>query len=207
MAPLEVGTRAAYGRVTFFRGGGVKGVTTLKYRSGFAFGIFTQYRLSAMERIHVGVQPELLFARRGAEAEYEDLIIGAWQLSYLELPILGRALFPLSGPVEPYVVAGPRFGVLLSSESIDFNGNVRDESDATNTFDFGFSAGAGVVVHVGSRVMLTIEGRYDQSLMNRIDSRVDTTADQRHRAFFLLLGVSMGVGGAAPASANASHAP
>jgi opacity protein-like surface antigen len=205
---LELGARATYGQVTLFRGSDIQSNTTLEYRNGFAFGISARRALHRAARMHFGVESDLLFVRRGAEVESAGVIINTFQLSYLEIPVLGRALLPLSGPVEPYIVAGPRFGLLLSSESIDFNGNVRDESDATHTFDFGFSAGAGAAVQVGSRTTLTIEGRYDQSLMNRIDFHSEeVTNDQRHRAFFLLLGVSMGIGGAAAASAKASHAP
>jgi opacity protein-like surface antigen len=200
--PLEIGARGAYSQVTFFRGGGVEGVTNLKYRSGFAFGISTQYWLHAKDFMQFGIQPELLFVRRGAEAEYEGLVVGVFQLSYLEVPVLGRVLFPLSGPVSPYIVAGPRLGLLLSAETTDANGNVRDSSDSTNTFDFGFSAGAGAVFQVSSRVMLSLEGRYDQSLMNRLDFEgEEVTNDQRHRAFFLMLGVSMGVGSPARTAA------
>lgn len=203
---LVLGATGAYGRVTFFRGSDVQGIAKLRSRNGFAFGISSQYRLYATGPVQLGVHSELLYTRRGVRVEYEGSDSG-YRLDYLELPILGRTLFSLSGPIQPYIVVGPRIGLLLSAERIDANGNVQDDSDSTNTFDLGFNAGAGAVFHASSHVMLSIEARYDQSLMNRIDSRVDTTADQRHRAFFLLLGVSMGVGGAAPASANASHAP
>jgi opacity protein-like surface antigen len=198
-----LGVTGAYSRVTFFRGSGVEGVAKLRSRNSFAFGINSHYRLYATDRIQFGVQPELLYARRGVRVEYAGSNSG-YQLDYLELPLLGRILLLTSGAVQPYVAVGPRFGLLLSAERTDANGSVRDESDDTNTFDLGFSAGAGALIHVGSRVMISIEGRYDQSLMNRIDDNVDTTADQRHRAFFLMLGVSMGIGGPAPASADAS---
>lgn len=197
---FEVGPKAAYSRVTFFRGSGVQGSGKLRSKNSFAAGLSSHHRLYATEAMQLGIQPELFFVRRGAKGEYEDRIIGTWQLSYIELPVLARMLFPLSGAVEPYVVAGPRLGVLLSAESTDVNGNVRDESDGTNFFDFGFSAGAGALFHAGSHVTLSLEGRYDQSLMNRIDS-VETTADQRHRAFFLMLGLSMGIGSTTRTSA------
>jgi opacity protein-like surface antigen len=194
-SPFEVGATAAYSRVTFFRGSGFQGAGKLRSRNSFATGLFSHYRLHVTERMHLGIQPELLFVRRGAKGEYEGVILGSWQLNYIELPVLGRVLFPLSGPVSPYIVAGPRLGLLVSAETTDANGNVQDSSDETNTFDVGFSAGVGALIQVGSRVMLTIEGRYDQSLMNRLDfDGEEVTNDQRHRAFFLMLGVSMGIG-------------
>lgn len=206
--PLELGARAAYGQVTLFRGSGIQGNTDLQYRSSFAFGISAYRRIYDAERMHFGAQVDLLFARRGAEVESAGVIINTFQLGYAELPIMGRALLALDGPVSPYVVAGPRFGLLLSAESIDVNGNIRDETDGTNKLDFGFSAGVGALVHIDSRVTLTIEGRYDQSLMNRLDfDGEEVTNDQRHRAFFLMLGVSMGIGSPARASAAASPAP
>jgi opacity protein-like surface antigen len=192
---FDLGTKAAYGRVNFFRGSGIQGETDLKYRSGFAFGVTSHSRLHRTGRIHFGVQPELLFVRRGAEAEYEGVILGTFRLSYLELPVFGRALFSLSNAVSPYIIAGPRFGLLLSATNTNAFGNERDESDGTNTLDFGFSVGAGALIHIGSRTILTIESRYDQSLMNRLDfDGEEVTNDQRHRAFFLMLGVSMGIG-------------
>jgi opacity protein-like surface antigen len=195
---LELGARTAYGQVTLFRGSGIQGNTNLQYRSGFAFGISSYLRLRSVDLVHLGAQADLLFVRRGAEVESAGAIINTFQLSYVELPVLGRVSLGLAGPVSPYVVVGPRFGLLLSAESIDVNGNVRDESDGTNTVDVGFSAGAGALIYVGSRMMLTIEGRYDQSLMNRLDfDGGEVTNDQRHRAFFLMLGVSMGLGSAA----------
>jgi opacity protein-like surface antigen len=191
---VEVGARAAYSRITFFRGSGVQGSGKLRSKNGFAGGLSSHYELHATETVRLGVQAEILFAQRGAKGEYEGRIIGDWQLNYLELPVLGRFLLPVSSAFGPYIVAGPRFGLLLSAESTDVNGNARDESDGTNKFDVGFSVGAGALFHAGSRMVLSLEGRYDQSLMNRIDDSVDTTADQRHRAFFLMLGVSMGIG-------------
>lgn len=190
---FELGVTGAYGRVTFFRGNGIEGAGQLRSKNGFAFGLFARYPFFTADRIHLGVHSDLLFVRRGVRYEYQGDALGSDQLSYLELPVLMRVLLPRLRPVAPYVVVGPRLGLLLSAESTDVNGNVQDESDQTNTLDVGFSAGAGALIHVGSRVMLSIEGRYDQSLMNRIDDS-DTMADQRHRAFFLMLGASMGIG-------------
>ena len=203
---FELGAKGGYALVTFFRGTGVQGSSQLRARNSFLVGASSQYRMYATDRVNLGVEADLLFIRRGAEAEYDGHVDTSWQLSYFELPVLVRVLLPLSGWVDPYIAAGPRLGFLLSAKSTDTNGNVRDEADGTSTLDVGFSAGAGALIHTGSRVMLSLEGRYDQSFMNRIDS-VDTTADQRHRAFFLMLGVSMGIGGRAPASADASPAP
>ena len=205
--PFEVGAKAAYSRITFFRGSGIQGAGKLRSRNSFAAGLSSHYRLHTTKRVHLGVQPELLFVRRGADGELDGRIVAAWHLSYLEVPALGRVSFPLSGSVSPYIVAGPRFGLLLSAETTDVNGNVQDGSDSTNTFDFGFSAGAGAVFHVGSGIMVSIDGRYDQSLLNRIKLSTDeVTNDQRHRAFFLMLGVSMGIGAPAPAvAASLAH--
>lgn len=192
---FEIGARGAYSRVTFFRGSGIQGAGKLRSKNSFALGLASHYRLHAAELVQVGLQPELLFVRRGADGELNDRIVAKWRLSYLEFPILGRVLFPLTRSVSPYIVAGPRLGFLLSAESTDVNGYVRDESSYTNTFDFGFSAGAGALIQVGSRVMVTIEGRYDQSLMNHLDfNGEEVTNDQRHRAFFMMLGISMGIG-------------
>lgn len=208
VSPFELGARGAYSRVTLFRGSDSQGAGKLRSRNSFAAGLSSYYGLHATEWVYLGAQPELLFVRRGAEAEYEGLVVGIFQHSYLELPILGHVRFPLSGTVSPYIVAGPRLGLLLRAETTDANGNVRDSSDSTSSFDVGFSAGAGALIHVSSRVMLTIEGRYDQSLTNRLKPDGEEGAnDQRHRAFFLMLGVSMGIGDPAPASADASPAP
>ena len=199
--PVDLGITGGYGRVTFFRGNGIEGAGKLRSKDGFAFGISGHYRLHTADQMNLGIHSELLFVRRGVRYEYQGDDLGADRLSYLEFPALMRVEIPSVRPLMPYVVVGPRFGLLMSAESTDANGSVRDESDQTNRLDIGFSAGAGALIHVGSRMMLSLEGRYDQSLMNRIDDSVDTTADQRHRAFFLMLGVSMGVG--APTAAPA----
>lgn len=206
--PFDLGVTAAYGRVTFFRGSGIEGAGKLRSKDGFAFGISAHYRLHTADPIRFGIHSDLLFVRRGVRYEYQGDDLGSDQLSYLEIPVLVRVRIPPFRPVAPYIVVGPRFGLLLSAESTDANGNVQDESDQTNTLDVGFSAGAGALIQVGSRMMFTIEGRYDQSLMNRLDfDGEEVTNDQRHRAFFLIFGVSMGIKGAAPASADASPAP
>lgn len=192
---LEIGAKAAYGHVTFFRGGGIQGVSTLKYRSGFAIGLFCHHAILATERLNLGVQPELLFVRRGAELEYQGAIVDTVVLDYLDVPVLARAFYPISDSINPYIIAGPRFGVLLGGTSKDVNGTVRDRSDSTNSFDIGITAGVGALIPVGTRFVLTLEGRYDQSLVNSVKaSGEEVTNDQRHRAFFLMLGVSMGIG-------------
>jgi hypothetical protein len=193
--PFEVGATGAYSRVTFFRGSGIEGAGKLRSKNSFAVGLSSHYRLHAAELVHLGVRPEVLFVRRGADGELNGRIVADWRLSYLEFPILGRVLFPVTRSVSPYLLAGPRIGLLLSAESTDVNGFLRDESGYTNTFDFGFSAGLGAVFRVGSRFMLSVDARYDQSLINRIKPEgEEVTNDQRHRAFFLMFGFSMGLG-------------
>lgn len=191
---VELGAKGGYALVTLYRGNGVQGSSQIRARNSFLAGVSSLLTMYVTDQVQLGAQAELLMVRRGAEAEANGLVVTSYDFNYLELPAMGRVKLPVSSWIEPYAVVGPRFGFLLRVESTDINGNVRDESDGTNKFDLGISAGLGALFHVGSRTMLSLEARYDQSVMNRIDASVETSADQRHRAFFLIFGASIGVG-------------
>src|SRR5512137_1563595 len=80
-------------------------VPDFKNETGMVQGIFVNFKLGP-----VSIQPEVLYSRRGASwDEYADVdvtVTGRILLDYLELPILVKYGF-LSGPVKPFLFAGP----------------------------------------------------------------------------------------------------
>src|SRR5512134_3546851 len=101
---------------------GVKGGVSLSHvnadlfdtdnRTGFVGGVYGTFDLSPM----FGVQPELLYVRKGAELFTTDVTIGGitfgsvgtrLDVDYIEIPVLLRLSAPSPGPIDLRLLAGP----------------------------------------------------------------------------------------------------
>ena len=100
-------------------------------RTGFHAGGYLTLNVSD----NFGIQPELLFSRKGAES------VGDPQsLNYLSVPVLAKFQ-----PIELINLhAGPQFGLLLSAEFDDL-----DVKEAYKDLDFGLAFGGGVDLPFG----------------------------------------------------------
>jgi len=113
---------------------------------------------------HLALRVEPMFLQKrgydktGVEAELK--------LAYLELPLLLTA--SIGSSVRPYLLCGPTFGYLISSEiEIDL-GTVLIETgiqELIRRIDWGITAGCGVV-YPARRCSILVEGRYTWGISN-----------------------------------------
>lgn len=196
---LMVEWKGLFGAATFYRESGSNAVS-YRYRLSYGAGFAAYLKLYQKRWGHLGVQPEFLWVRRATRTEFDNGVLGSrYRLDSLELPFLARASYSLSDRAALYAVGGPRLGYQLDAKRTDINGNVQDLNDLRKV-ELGASIGVGGAIDLTPRFSLILEGRYDQGLFDIADA--DEEVDLRHRAFLLMLGVSMGVGSPPRASAR-----
>jgi hypothetical protein len=78
-------------------------------RTGFAGGLIAVLPVTAS----FAVQPELMFTRKGANADSGGFSSTA-KIDYIELPVLARFALPVSGRLKPFVYGGPGFAYRTS---------------------------------------------------------------------------------------------
>jgi len=147
-------------------------------------GAFVTFRLTR----HLAIQPEALYARKGAREGAAEEILSFTEterLTYLAVPVFARLSFASEGRVRPYVLAGPEFGFrLAATETGEIAGAEAGSDDVSENFrrtDIGVALGAGVEVR-----RFLVEGRYTMGLTN-IDATGLTTV--KNRVFAILAGV------------------
>jgi hypothetical protein len=181
---------------------GVKGGVSLSHvnadlfntdnRAGFVGGVYGAFDLSPM----IGVQPELLFVRKGAKLFSTDVTIGGitfgsvgstLDVDYIEIPVLLR-LSPLdSGPIELRLLAGPVASIKMD-EKISTTGliGISLNSDQVKSSDFGLAVGGAAAIQNGS-LNVVAEGRYTFGFSNISD--LPFGGDVKNGAFYATLGL------------------
>lgn len=127
---------------------------SLGTRTGFGFGGVLDFSFAGGVGIHV----EPMYLQKGTKATYTggetDL-----KVNYIEIPAMLTYTFDTgAGQVEPYVMAGPTFGIRLSATSTTNNVDT-DIKSTTKSTDFGATFGAGARLPVGMN-SLFLEARY-----------------------------------------------
>lgn len=156
-------------------------------RTAFVGGAFGQFDLSK----NLGIRFEGLYFMKGATAE-AGAFDGAFELDYIEFPVLLVGQAPVSKAVTLNAFAGPSFSINTSANaSVDFGGfeysdNIgQDISD----FDIGLTFGAGATFAAGS-VMIVLDGRYDLGLMTFDDGlQSGNELDLKNQAWAFMAGV------------------
>jgi opacity protein-like surface antigen len=128
-------------------------------RTGFLGGAFAEARLSDV----FSVQFEALYTQKGFEVSSPSGK-ATYRLDYLEFPLTAKATFG-SGPLRPYLFAGPNVGIRLSADAETESGS-GDFQDATRTTDIAVDLGAGVSYRLSGGTALLLEGRYSVGLVN-----------------------------------------
>ena len=128
-------------------------------RTGFLGGAFAEARLSDV----FSVQFEAFYTQKGFEVS-SAAGKATYRLDYLEFPLTAKATFG-SGPLRPYLFAGPNVGYRLSAD-VDTGSSSADFRDATRTTDIGVDLGAGVSYRLSRGTGLLLEGRYSVGLVN-----------------------------------------
>jgi hypothetical protein len=147
-----------------------------KNRTGVVAGGFIDIGLT--ERI--SVQPEVLFAQKGAKADFDegDLKI---KLDFVEIPVLLKVNFS-GATVRPFVVVGPGFGFRTTAKQ-EFAGQEEDFKDDTESIDV--SAIVGIGVQVGPAM---VEARYDFGFRDLSKDEIEA----RTRTFSIVAGIGFG---------------
>jgi hypothetical protein len=201
---LVPGTAAAEGAIGFFGGlnrsnlsGDALPKTSYTPRLGAAAGALGEFNLT--EDVRLSFQP--MFIQRGSgiafsvpnqKEERDSLDL---RLNYITLPVLVKII---SGNEKTYATGGLNLGYLVSAE-ITGGGEDQDMSDALNRIDLAADFGFGVMLPIGSP-LLTMELRYEQSMLNIANPEADSSGDVlpvrfRSTNFVFLVGLLFPLGG------------
>lgn len=181
MCVLMLATVAAFAASPLFAEGaqfGIKGGLNLanvigddapdnaSMKIGFVGGAFMSYNFTEI----FAIQPEVLFSMKGAKGDNDLGDEESWKLNYLEIPVLFRVNLPTDGKMDPFLCAGPAFGILMSAKAEDL-----DVKDDMKTMDIGVVAAGGIGYQMESGT-LSFEVRYEvgmTSVFNYDDAQLD----------------------------------
>ena len=147
---------------TTFEGDLAAGATTWSRRTGFAAGG------SMGVKLRYGFTPalELTYVRMGASTRVIFLNVPATMqsnLTYLTATALLQYRLYSGGYVNPRVFAGPALSytaaATITVRARDGLGALSEQDDSIEGSDFGFTAGGGIDMEIGSQI-LTLEMRY-----------------------------------------------
>jgi hypothetical protein len=194
---------AAHAQIVF----GVKGGVSLSHvnadlfdtdnRTGFVGGVYGAFDLSPM----FGLQPELLYVRKGAKLFSTDVTIGGTtfgsvgstlDVDYLEIPVLLRLSAPSPGPVDLRLLAGP-VAAFKVDEKLSTTGliGLSLDSDQVKTSDFGLAVGGAAAIQNGD-LKVVAEGRYTFGFSDISD--LPFGGDVKNGAFYATLGLEFALG-------------
>ena len=137
--------------------------------TGFGFGGVLNFGFAGFD---IQVEPMYLmggvkYSANGQEAKSK--------INFFSIPAMIIYTFPTAATqVEPYVMAGPVFGITLSSKYVDPNGTETDVKSTTSGTDFGATFGAGVKIPVGMNKVF-VEARYSLGFKNLNSDPTDNT--------------------------------
>ncbi len=128
-------------------------------RTGFLGGGVLQARFSEL----FSVRLEAFYTQKGFEVS-SAAGRATYRLDYVELPLTAALTFG-SGPLRPYVFAGPNVGFRLSA-NVETASGTADFQDQTRATDIALDAGAGLHYRLKGGTGLLLEGRYSVGLVN-----------------------------------------
>jgi hypothetical protein len=147
---------------------------------------------SAIPQIELSVMPKLEYAPRGVRQSFSDLdatgshfVDAGTRLHYLSIPVFAKARYSFDeSPLALYVMGGPRFDLMIESESGTFDfADGRLSSNLDERYEratLGLSGGIGLQIAVSERIAFTLEVRRHRDVTTPVDeggtSPVDRTA-------------------------------
>jgi hypothetical protein len=161
-------------------------------RLGIIVGGSLAFHVSPM----FSIQPELLYAMKGAEFSDPDFS-ATFKHDYLEIPVLARLMIP-TGPgssFRPSLFAGPALGIELScdlegeDEGVTVSASCSDFGIDTKTTDFGLVFGGELGLDRGG-MRIGLEARYNLGLTSILD--VDGAGDIKNRAISIMATIAFG---------------
>ncbi|MGB9907229.1 MAG: porin family protein [Candidatus Saccharicenans sp.] len=167
-----------------------------KYLQGYCFGAFLSLNFGP-----IGFQPEILYSRRGMEAQMlldpsdpASLAEAKVMLDYIEIPLLVRLNVIPAGPVKLYIFGGPSYGFLQKAKTrITFMG-MSEEEDIKDDFKSNSLAavgGLGLDIKIPLLFKITADARYHYGLSNILAEGSSVPTDKaRNSGFSILLGIA-----------------
>lgn len=169
---------------------------TKKYLQGYCYGAFLSLNLGP-----IGLQPEILFSRRGMESEIlldpsdpASLARAVARLDYIEIPLLVRLNIIPAGPLKLYIFGGPSYGFLQKAKTqITYMGTTEeiDIKDDLKNNSLAAVGGLGLDIKLPMLFKVTADARYHYSLSNILSEDSSVPTDKaRNTGFSILLGIA-----------------
>ena len=166
-------------------------ITSADNRTGFLGGIFVTFHLTNT----FAIQPEAIYSQRGASDNSDPDFDATFKLDYIDVPVLLRFDIPVVGPIRPFFVAGPSFGLQVkcaigvegqgASASVDCDqiGQDSDIQFENKTFDLSGVVGAGLDFRLGGHTLM-VGARYQHGF-----SDVVKDASVKNRTWSVVAGL------------------
>lgn len=112
------------------------------------------------------------------------------EFDYIEIPVLGKFSLPVNPVFEPYIIAGPSLGFMVSAERIRADGRRLDLDGRTSSADLAFILGGGMETRIGNTILYG-QARGSLSLGNTFKSeqRFERTDRFKHQYISLEAGI------------------
>jgi hypothetical protein len=180
-----VGIKAGYS-LSKFSVVSVDPVPTFDYLKFYTGGIFFDIKLG-----FVSVQPEILYARMGANIESDTTRL-EYRLEYIQAPVLLKLNIVPVGPIRPFLYAGGYGSYLYKASGITWidgvmDGDPVDLKDTYQKYDYGVVGGGGLAFKLPG-ISISIEGRYNYGLMNILKDPAEGEAT-KNRSIMALVGI------------------
>lgn len=166
-----------------------------KYLKSYCFGAFMTVNLGP-----IGFQPEILYSRRGIEAQMlldpadpSSLAATKAMLDYIEIPLLVRLNVIPAGPVKLYIFGGPSYGFLQKARvRITYMGTSQEEDIKSDFKKQSLAAvgGLGLDIKIPLLFKITADARYHYGLSNILSENTTIPTDKaRNSGFSVMLGI------------------
>lgn len=166
-----------------------------KYLQSYCFGAFLSLNFGP-----IGIQPEVLYSRRGMEAQVlldpsdpASLAQARMTLDYIEIPLLVRLNIIPAGPVKFYVFGGPSYGFLQKAKVRLTYMGMSEEEDIKDDFKnkaLAAVGGLGLDIKIPLLFKVSVDARYHYGLGNILSEGSSVPTDKaRNTGFSVLLGI------------------
>lgn len=158
-------------------------ITSADNRTGFLAGVFLTFHLTNT----FAIQPEAVYSQRGASDNSDPNFDATFKMDYIDIPVLLRYDIPVVGPIRPFFVAGPSFGLqvkcaigiegqgLNASVACDQIGQDSEIQFRNKTFDLSGILGAGLDFRLGGQTLM-VGARYQHGFSDVVE---DASAKSR----------------------------
>jgi hypothetical protein len=138
----------------------------------------------------VGIQPEILYSRRGTMWQVDADNKIEYMLDYIEVPVLVKFSILPAGPVRPVIFAGPSFGYLLNAKgrlTTPDGTTVEDLDEMFEKTAWAAVFGGGLEFKLPG-ILLTLDGRYHMGLTN-IAKDIEVGQTVKNKGFSVMVGI------------------